>query len=217
MRNRIPQLFIAILIIIGICIAVNDYSDGVLRQGTYNSSLNEGSEGKSLIGEMVPIQGTNNSYLDEESEGKSLIGEMGSMVTFIIDPQKTTLKDFLYSAISAFITAIFFICIVLVCFVGLKIIFKQGRNNLPANIEGVTYRSGQHVTDLQTPDLSTAESKEPIVWHMPSSLKKCPSCGENHLKRIPRKWYMRLVPGSKRYHCRICRSKFTILFWRMII
>ena len=215
MRQRIPQLFIAILVIISICIAVKNYSDGVLQKGTNNSSLNEGSKGKSLIGEMVSIQGANNPSLNEESKGKSLIGEMIS--TFIIDPQKTTLKGFLYAAISAFLTALFSICIVLVCFVGLKIIFKQGRNNLPANFEGVTYRSGHDVTDLQTPDLSTAESKEPIVWHIPSSRKKCPSCDENYLQRIPRKWYMHLIPGSKRYLCRMCRSKFTILFWRMTI
>ena len=193
MQKRIPQILIAIFVIIRVCIAVNTHPDGILYQGANDSSIKE------------------------ETVSKSLIGETVSITTFAGDSKKATLKGFLSSVIPAFITALFLICIGLLCFAGIKMVFKQGRNNLSGNSKGGAYPSRHDVGDPQTPDFSTVESKAPIVRYIPSNHTKCPSCGDNYLKRIPRKWYMRLIPGSKRYLCRICRSKFTIFLWKITI
>ena len=44
--------------------------------------------------------------------------------------------------------------------------------------------------------------------------KKCPRCQNFKHERIHRKWWMRLIPGTKYYSCNRCRSKFMIIFWR---
>ena len=48
-------------------------------------------------------------------------------------------------------------------------------------------------------------------------IKKCPGCGHDDLHRIERKWYMRLIPFSKRYHCKECRSNFVVNLWVAIV
>ncbi len=48
-------------------------------------------------------------------------------------------------------------------------------------------------------------------------IKKCPDCGHDDIHRIHRKWYMRLIPLTKRYHCKNCRSNFVVNFWAAII
>ena len=48
-------------------------------------------------------------------------------------------------------------------------------------------------------------------------IKKCPNCGHDDLYRIPRKWYMRLILFTKRYHCKACRSSFVVNFWAAIM
>ena len=47
--------------------------------------------------------------------------------------------------------------------------------------------------------------------------KKCPDCGYEDLHRIPRKWYMRLVPLTRRYQCKACRSNIMVNFWAAIM
>jgi len=44
--------------------------------------------------------------------------------------------------------------------------------------------------------------------------RKCPRCQDFKHERIHRKWWMRLIPGTKYYSCNRCRSKFMIIFWR---
>lgn len=44
--------------------------------------------------------------------------------------------------------------------------------------------------------------------------KTCPKCQDVWNERIYRKWWMRLIPGTKYYRCNRCRSKFMIIFWR---
>jgi len=44
--------------------------------------------------------------------------------------------------------------------------------------------------------------------------RKCPKCQDVWYQRIYRKWWMRLMPGTKYYRCNRCRSKFVIIFWR---
>ena len=193
MLQRILIIFIVILLIIRIGIAVNTYSDGILQQGPNTSSINE------------------------ETKGNSLFGEPESLTAFGIGSIKTSPEGYLYAVISAMITALLLICIVLVCFAGLRMIFKQWSNNHSTNFKGVTYRSGNSGMCLHSPDLISAESKEPITQYIPSIHKKCPSCGEQYINRIPREWYIRLIPGSKRYLCRICRSRFTIFLWKITI
>ena len=39
---------------------------------------------------------------------------------------------------------------------------------------------------------------------------KCPRCGGDNHKRIHRKWWMRIVPGAKRYLCDDCKFRFLI-------
>ena len=48
-------------------------------------------------------------------------------------------------------------------------------------------------------------------------IKKCPHCGQDDIHRIPREWYMRLAPFTKRYLCRDCYSNFVVNFWATII
>ena len=43
---------------------------------------------------------------------------------------------------------------------------------------------------------------------------KCPQCQDLKHERIQRKWWMRLIPGTKRYRCNKCNTKFMIIFWR---
>ena len=193
MLKRILPVFIIILLIIRIGIAVNTYSDGILQQRVHTSSINE------------------------ETKSNSLFGEPESLTTVVIGPIKTSPKGYLYAVISAMITALLFICIVLACFSGLKMIVKQWSNNHSTHFKGVTYRSGNSGKGIHSSNFISAESKEPITRYIPSIHKKCPSCGEQNIHRIPRKWYMRLIPGSKRYLCRICRSKFTIFLWKITI
>ena len=193
MLKRILPIFIVIILIIRICIAVNTYSDGIVQQGANTSSINE------------------------ETKDNLLFGRPESLTTFGIGSIKTTPEGYLYAAISAMITTLLLICIVLVCFAGLKMIIKQWSNNHSTNFRGATYRSGNSGTGIHAPDFISAESKEPINRNIPSIHKKCPSCGEHYINRIPRKWYIRLIPGSKRYLCRMCRSKFTIFLWKITI
>ena len=44
--------------------------------------------------------------------------------------------------------------------------------------------------------------------------RKCPKCQDFKHQRIPRRWWMHLIPGTKYYSCNRCRSKFMIIFWR---
>ena len=44
--------------------------------------------------------------------------------------------------------------------------------------------------------------------------KKCPKCRDIWYDRIYRKYWMRLIPGTKYYYCSRCRSKFMIIFGR---
>ena len=44
--------------------------------------------------------------------------------------------------------------------------------------------------------------------------KQCPKCTDVKHERINRKWWMRLIPGTKYYRCDRCRSKFVIILWR---
>jgi hypothetical protein len=47
--------------------------------------------------------------------------------------------------------------------------------------------------------------------------KKCPECSHDDVHRISRKWNMRLIPFTKHYQCKNCRSKFVVNFWAAII
>ena len=100
MQKRIPQILIAIFVIIRVCIAFNTYPDGILYQGANDSSIKEETVSKSLIGETA-------------------------ITTFAGDSKKATLKGFLSSVIPAFITALFLICIGLLCFAGIKMVLKN--------------------------------------------------------------------------------------------
>lgn len=46
---------------------------------------------------------------------------------------------------------------------------------------------------------------------------ECPKCGKADSCRTNRKWYMRLIPFSKRYHCHNCGNDYVISFWAMIM
>ena len=48
-------------------------------------------------------------------------------------------------------------------------------------------------------------------------IKKCPDCSHDGVNRIPRKWNMRLIPFTKHYQCKSCRSNFVVNFWAAII
>ena len=48
-------------------------------------------------------------------------------------------------------------------------------------------------------------------------IKRCPHCGQDDIHRIPRKWYMRLAPLTKRYFCRVCYSNFVVNFFAAIL
>lgn len=41
--------------------------------------------------------------------------------------------------------------------------------------------------------------------------KECPTCGEVSFYRIRREWWMRILPGTRHYHCLECREKFILL------
>ena len=41
--------------------------------------------------------------------------------------------------------------------------------------------------------------------------KVCPHCGHETFHRIGRSWWMRVVPGSRHYHCVFCYSKFVVI------
>jgi len=46
-------------------------------------------------------------------------------------------------------------------------------------------------------------------------LKKCPKCRIGiWYDRIYRKYWMRLIPGTKHYYCNRCKSRFIIIFRR---
>ena len=46
---------------------------------------------------------------------------------------------------------------------------------------------------------------------------KCPKCGKEVNARISKKWYMRLIPFTKRYHCHNCGDDYMVNFWVMIL
>ncbi len=46
---------------------------------------------------------------------------------------------------------------------------------------------------------------------------KCPKCGKELNARISKKWYMRLIPFTKRYHCHKCDNDYMVNFWVMIL
>lgn len=61
---------------------------------------------------------------------------------------------------------------------------------------------------------SASENFFPDISTQKDVPKKCPECGATEYERIYRKWWMRLIPGTKHYRCYRCRSKFLIIFWR---
>jgi len=48
-------------------------------------------------------------------------------------------------------------------------------------------------------------------------IKKCPDCKHDDIYRIPREWYMRLIPFTKRFQCKNCHSDFVVNFLAAII
>ena len=38
--------------------------------------------------------------------------------------------------------------------------------------------------------------------------RKCPNCGYTEKKRIPRKLWMKLIPGTKYFRCKWCGHQF---------
>lgn len=52
--------------------------------------------------------------------------------------------------------------------------------------------------------------------HMVTFKKRCPCCGKISFYRIRREWWMRLIPGTKRYYCLECREKFIVLWPKSI-
>jgi ssDNA-binding Zn-finger/Zn-ribbon topoisomerase 1 len=45
---------------------------------------------------------------------------------------------------------------------------------------------------------------------------ECPVCGKGGLKRRRRKFWMRLIPGSKHYLCNWCPARYLVIFDRAI-
>ena len=45
-----------------------------------------------------------------------------------------------------------------------------------------------------------------------SLTQACPACSSDHLQRVHRKWWMRIFPGSRRYHCTNCSSYVLVIF-----
>ena len=41
--------------------------------------------------------------------------------------------------------------------------------------------------------------------------RKCPRCNQINLWRVRRRWWMRLVWGSRRLECKSCREKFVFI------
>jgi hypothetical protein len=56
-----------------------------------------------------------------------------------------------------------------------------------------------------------SEDEYPVIKEFQ---KQCPVCRDVKHKRINRKWWMHLIPGTKCYSCDTCRSKFAIILWR---
>ena len=44
---------------------------------------------------------------------------------------------------------------------------------------------------------------------------KCPKCSKEFNARISKKWYMRLIPFTKRYHCHNCGNDYLVNFLAM--
>ena len=44
--------------------------------------------------------------------------------------------------------------------------------------------------------------------------RTCPKCRDIWYDRIYRKYWMRLIPGTKHYYCNRCRYKFMTIFYR---
>ena len=44
---------------------------------------------------------------------------------------------------------------------------------------------------------------------------KCPKCGKSDSSRIAKKWYVRLIPFSRLYHCYNCGNDYMVNFWVM--
>ena len=47
--------------------------------------------------------------------------------------------------------------------------------------------------------------------------ERCPKCGKEFNARIPRRWYMRLIPFTKRYHCQNCDNDYMVNLWGTIL
>ena len=43
--------------------------------------------------------------------------------------------------------------------------------------------------------------------------KVCPKCGSELADRSRRKWWMRLIPGSRRYRCEECSTRYLVVPW----
>ena len=56
-----------------------------------------------------------------------------------------------------------------------------------------------------------------MVAMLPRLRKKCPKCGDITYIRKQRKWYMRIIPGSKYYRCNTCGFNFELNFCVKII
>lgn len=39
---------------------------------------------------------------------------------------------------------------------------------------------------------------------------KCPKCGKSEVKRVKRRWWMRLFPHSRHFRCSACLYTFAI-------
>lgn len=46
--------------------------------------------------------------------------------------------------------------------------------------------------------------------------RNCPKCAKT-LNRIPRKFWMHRIPGSKYYECRGCRYAYLLIFNRWLL
>ncbi|MGM0594172.1 MAG: hypothetical protein ACQETD_06515 [Pseudomonadota bacterium] len=55
--------------------------------------------------------------------------------------------------------------------------------------------------------------KPAIVEHVAGVTPRCPHCESRELVRVQRRWWMRLVPHSRRFGCHTCKKGF-LQVWR---
>ena len=192
MQKRIPHILIALLVIIRISIAVNTYPDGVLYR--------EGDD----------------ASISKEIGSRSLIGETVSVIIYAADLRKNSIDGLLGSLLTVIIATAFFLWICWIFSAWIKRVFIRS-HAFPSAGSAISAYPPKEIPNPKPAGSNSTEDKDSLMGYMEPSDKKCLSCGDRHLQRIARKWYMHLAPGSRRYLCRSCRTRHFVLLWKICL